>query len=172
MMSKIKSNEIKKKIFSFLDDRSKLSIIIYNKSLMKVLNIDINDYMGFNNCILFIDKNGKGIITSTIDNNSILFEGEYFKKKRNGKGIQYYKGKKIFEGMYKDGKKWEGKIKEYKLIYENGRNRNYDNDNNLIYQGEYMNSLVKRKSQEYIYYMKDLFWNIFINKEIYLYMKY
>ena len=163
MVSKIKSNEIKKKIFSYLGEKSKLSIIIYNKSLMKALNIDINDYMQFNNCILSIDKNGKGIITSTIDNNLILFEGEYFKKKRNGKGIQYYKGNKIFEGIYKKGKKWEGKIKEYKLIYENGRIRNYDNDNNLIYEGEYMNSLVKRKSQEYIYLYKEEFEGEYIN---------
>ena len=45
----------------------------------------------------------------------LIFEGEYKKKIRNGKGkeFDYYSGEILFEGEYKDGKR-NGKGKEYK----------------------------------------------------------
>ena len=163
MLVNIKSNKIKKQVFSYLDNKPKLRIIINNKKIQNVLNIDINDYKKFNNCILSIDKNGKGVISSLSDNNLILFEGEYSNKKGNGKGIQYYNGEIIFEGIYKDGQKWNGKIKEHKLVYPSGNTRLYDNDKKLIYEGEYMNIIVKRKPQEYIYQYKLEFDGEYIN---------
>ena len=40
----IKSSYIKKRIFSFLDEKEKLRIIIYNKELQKILEVNINEY--------------------------------------------------------------------------------------------------------------------------------
>ena len=40
----IKSFYIIKNVFSFLDEKRKLNIIIYNKKLQKILLIDLNDY--------------------------------------------------------------------------------------------------------------------------------
>ena len=105
MMSNIKSNFIKKKLFSLLADKPKLNIIHYNKRIQKITNIDIDDYKKYADCILSIDTKGRGIIRSLSDNDIILFEGEYSNRKKNGKGIQYYKGRIIFEGEYKDNKK-------------------------------------------------------------------
>ena len=40
-----------------------------------------------------------------IDNNRLIFEGEYLNGKRNGKGKEYDNNKIIFEGEYLNGKK-------------------------------------------------------------------
>ena len=40
----IKSSYITKRIFSFLDEKEKLRIIIYNKELQKILEVNINEY--------------------------------------------------------------------------------------------------------------------------------
>ena len=40
----IKSSYIIKRIFSFLDEKEKLEIIIYNKKLKKILAVNINEY--------------------------------------------------------------------------------------------------------------------------------
>ena len=53
------------------------------------------------------ERNGKGIEYNK--DGQIIFEGEYLKGERNGKGIEYYHGKIIYEGIYKNNKKWEGK---------------------------------------------------------------
>ena len=61
----------------------------------------------------------------------LLFEGEYLNGERNGKGKEYdYYGELIFEGEYKEGKRWNGKGKEY----------HWDDDyNEFEFIGEYLN---------------------------------
>ena len=61
--------------------------------------------------------NGKG---KEYKNCKLIFEGEYLDGKRwNGKGKEYHlqQDKLIFEGEYKNGMRWNGKVKEY---YDNG----------------------------------------------------
>ena len=48
-------------------------------------------------------------------------------------------------------------------MVKNGNIRNYDNDNNLIYYGEYMNVLVKRRTEEYAYLYKIEYDGEYIN---------
>ena len=44
----------------------------------------------------------------------MIFEGEYLNGKRNGKGKEYYHNCKLkFEGIFLNGKKWNGKGEEY-----------------------------------------------------------
>ena len=58
----------------------------------------------------------------------LIFEGEYFKGKRNGKGKEYYYGGKvIFEGEYLKGKR-------------NGKGKEYDDEGKFIVEGEYKDS--------------------------------
>ena len=53
-------------------------------------------------------------------------------KKWNGKGKEYDEdGNLIFEGEYINGQKWNGKGKEY------------DEDGNLTFEGEYINGEKK-----------------------------
>ena len=92
------------------------------------------------------------------------FEGEYINGKRNGKGKEYSKfflndeyfkenifRKLAFNGEYLNGKKWNGKFKEYYYDGEiqfdgeyingeiNGMAKEYNCDGNLEFSGEYYN---------------------------------
>ena len=79
----IKSLYIIKNVFSFLQLKQKLAIIIFNKNIQKKLNINIEDYKKVSN--------------------------KYKKDKYNGKGKEYIKNTErlIFKGEYKNGKKME-----------------------------------------------------------------
>ena len=149
MLFDINSKYNLESIFSFIEFKKRLEIIIYNKKLQEKLNININYYKGISQKILKIDKNGIGTIYNLFTNEK-YFEGEYSNKKKNGKGIEY-KGNEIsFEGEYKNGKK-NGYGKKYNfsnlLIYEgeykdderNGYGKEYDCHLNLIFEGEFFN---------------------------------
>ena len=80
--------------------------------------------------------NGKviGDVRESSDVDGLIFEGEYYNDKRNGKGKDYYENSKgyeelIFEGEYYNSKRI-GKGKEY---YLNGK---------LKFEGEYLNSKI------------------------------
>ena len=114
------------KIFSFLDNKEKLKMIIYNKKLQKKFGVSIQDYKDLSGRYKIGEKNGKGKEYS-LNTNNLIFVGEYLNGKRNGKGNEYYdKSKLIFEGEYIGGKR-NGKGKEF---YLNGV---------LKYEGKYLN---------------------------------
>ena len=153
----IKSSYNLERIFSFLDKRDKLNMIIYNNQLHKILGVKIQDYKTISGRYKIIKKNGKGreyIINTT----NLKFEGKYIKGKRNGRGKEYYdNGKLKFDGEYIKGKR-NGKGKEYydngKLKFEgeylngkrNGKGKEYDKEGRLKFEGEYLNGeKVKRK---------------------------
>ena len=123
----------------------------------------------FNNKLIFEYDclNGKKIGKGKeyyIDGN-LKFEGEYLNGKRHGEGKKYdVKGHIKFEGEYKNNKKWNGKrykdenkeilyeIKDGKGIYKrhlfegeyingelNGKCKEYFENGNLLFEGEYKN---------------------------------
>ena len=177
----IKSSYIIKEVFSFLEEKQKLNMIIYNKELQKMLLVDLEDYKKISRKYKIGERNGKGK-EYKIDNDELIFEGEYLNGKRNGKGKEYYyDGKIAFEGEYINGEMWDGKcydkkeniiyelkqgkgfIKLYKyniLIFEgnykngkkNGKGKEYHFDSGrLIYEGEYINEEKNGKGKEYDY---------------------
>ena len=84
-------------------------------------------------------KNGKG--KEYYDDGSLKFEGEYLNDKKNGNGKEYFKGGEIeFEGKYLNNEKVFGKEYSY---------NNYTNEE-LIYEGEFLNGLKHGKGKEYI----------------------
>ena len=85
----IESSYILKDIFSFLSEKRKLKIIIYNKHLQKKLDINIEDYKKIRGIYKEGGRNGKGK-EYNISTNIMIFEGEYLNGKRNGKGKEYY----------------------------------------------------------------------------------
>ena len=114
----IKSTFIIKNIFSYLLEKQKLHLVIYNKELQKIYLIDIEDYKEISGKYIIGEKNGKGREYKLLDN-ILLFEGEYLNGKRNGKGKEYYyrypentENTLKFEGEYLNGKR-NGKGKEY-----------------------------------------------------------
>ena len=115
----IESLYILKDIFSFLSEKQKLEIIIYNKDLQNKLDISIEDYKRISKRYRVGERNGKG--KEYNNNGKLIFEGEYLNGKRNGKGKEYYyDGSLKFEGEYLNGKKWNGKIyDDKKILYMN-----------------------------------------------------
>ena len=132
----IKSIYILKKIFSFLNQRKELNIIIYNKSLNKRLNISIDDYKKCSGKLKVGESNGYGK-EYNLDKNILLFEGNYQNKKRNGLGKEYYPYSKLkFEGEYLNGKR-------------NGKGKEYRPYGDLQYEGEYLNGKRNGKGKYY-----------------------
>ena len=122
----IKSSYIKKEIFSLLNQKKILSMIIYNKKLQKLFVVDIEDYKKISGKYKEGEKNGKGK-EYDLKTNILIFEGEYLNGKRNGKGKEYYfNGKLEFEGEYLKGER-------------NGKGKEYDYEGNLEFEGEYLN---------------------------------
>jgi len=150
----IKSISITKIIVSFLPEKQKLNMIMYNKELQKIFFVDINDYKKISGKYKMGEKNGKGR-EYIINTNRLIFEGEYLNWKKNGKGKEYYiDGKLKFKGEYLNGKK-NGKGKEFydddndKVKFEgeylneerNGKGKEYYNDGKLKFEGEYLNGI-------------------------------
>ena len=128
----IKSPYITKEVFSYLDKKQKLNIIIYNKKLQKMLIVDVEDYKEMSEKYRIGERNGKGKEYFKY-NDRLRFEGEYLNGKRNGKGKQ----SDIFEGEYLNGMR-NGKGKEYY-------------DGKVLFEGEYLND--KRHGNGIEYYV-------------------
>ena len=144
MIEKIKSEYFLKKIFFLIDTRTKYKIAKYNKRLQNKLDSKFIDYILFSG--RYIIKQSNGIIQEyDIKTNHLLYEGEYKKGQKNGKGKEYYEYNKIkFEGEYLKGKK-NGKGKEY---YDNGF---------LLFEGEYSDGYRNGKGKEYYFNGRMLF---------------
>ena len=124
----IKSSYNLERIFSFLDKREKLNMIIYNHQLYEILGVNIQDYKSISGRYKIIEKNGKGR-EYIINTNKLKFEGEYINRKRNGRGKEYFDdGKLKFEGEYINGKR-------------NGTGKEYYHDGKLKFKGEYLNDI-------------------------------
>ena len=154
----IKYPNILKDIFSFLSEKQKLNMLIYNKQLQRKFGINIENYKKASVKYKVGERNGKG--KEYNNNGKLIFEGEYLNGKRNGKGKDYdYDGCLEFEGEYLNGKR-NGKGKEYKsgkLIFEgeylngekwNGKGKEYNNNGKLIFEGEFLNGKRKAKGKE------------------------
>jgi len=118
----IKSSFMIKKLFSFLNEKQKLIMIMYNLKLQKLFSFEIGDYKKISGIYKIGGNNGKG--KEYYKNDKLKFEGEYLNGKRNGEGKEYYYNDEIkFEGKFLHGKR-NGKGKEY---YNNGK---------LLFDGE------------------------------------
>ena len=84
-INNIKSSYIIKGLFSFLNEKQKLNMIIYNKELQKKCIVDIEDYKKLSLKYKVGKRNGKGK-EYIKDTKRLIFEGEYLNGKRNGIG--------------------------------------------------------------------------------------
>ena len=143
-LSDIKSDYLIKIIFSFQDERRQLDIIKYNKFFQKKISVNINNYKMISGRykIMGIDGIGKEYDSY---NDNLIFEGEY-KNGRRYKGKEYNTfDKLVFEGEYLNGKRWNGSgIKDGK-----GYVKEYNKDNILIYEGQIENGEKNGKGKEY-----------------------
>ena len=141
-------------LFSYMDEKQKLELIRYNKSLQENINISLINYKIFSGRYIIYGKNGKGKEYNYDD--KLLFEGEYLNGKRNGKGKEYYsEGELKFEGEYLNGKRWYGIVYNYEgkrihsIVNGDGYFNEYNKKGKLIYEGEYKNGEKNGKGKEY-----------------------
>ena len=167
----IKSKYIIIFILSYLNEKTKLEIIKYNKKIQNILDITLTNYKFWSTSYIIYESNKKG---KQYDGNEdyLEFDGEYLNGKRNGKGKEYnYDGNLIFEGEYLNGKR-KGKGKEYykdnKIKFEgefkdglrwNGKG--YDNHNNIVYELKNGKGYVKEYYEE-----KLIFEGVYLNREM------
>ena len=105
MLNNIKSDFFVKFLFSYLDEKQKLYLLKYNKSLQKLLNINIINYQCISGRYIIYEKNGIGKEYNGYSN-LLVYAGEYLNGKRNGKGKEYFGINNIeFEGEYLNDKK-------------------------------------------------------------------
>ena len=90
----IKSEYILENIISYINQREKLNLIIYNKELQKKIGVNIEDYKKPSRKYRIVEKNGKGK-EYELNTDKLIFEGEYLNGKRNGKGKEYYYDDKL-----------------------------------------------------------------------------
>ena len=114
-------------------------------------------------------KNGEGYIKEFNNYGNIIFIGSYFNGKINGNGKEYDDNRcLIFEGEYKDWKRWNGKgyNGEKNVVYELkngiGNVKEYE-DNILTFEGEYLNGERNGKGKEYGKDGKLIFEGIYLN---------
>ena len=106
-------------------------------------------------------KNGKGKEYNA--KGKLIFEGEYLNGKRNGRGIEY-NADGIFEGEFKNGKKWNGtgynKYGEidYDIFNGYGTLKEYYGDK-LIYEGECKQGYRHGKGREDNFFTGKLIYN-------------
>jgi len=155
LIKDIKSFYNLERIFSFLEKKPKLNMMIYNKKLQEMFSVKIEDYKIISGRYRIIEINGKGK-EYILNTNNLLFEGEYKNRKRNGYGKEYYDKDKIkFEGEYLNGKRWN--VKGYNIkgkidfLIKDGKGivKEYKNDGKLEFEGEYINGERNGKGKEY-----------------------
>ena len=96
----IKSAYIKKNIFLHLKQKKILQLIKHNKHYQNLLKINIENYMKIAKKKIIIQNNGK-VKEYNVNNNKLIYEGEYLNGHRHGKGKKYYdNGQLKFEGIY------------------------------------------------------------------------
>ncbi len=136
MLDNIISSYFSKNLFNYLDEKTKLKLIKYNKNIQNQLNISVIDYALYSEKYIIYESKDKGK-EYRCDNDELIFEGEYLNGKRNGKGKEYdHDGGIKYEGEYLNGKR-NGKGKEYSL--------------EEVYEGEYKNGERNGKGKEYSY---------------------
>ena len=159
-MENIKSTYFIQVIFNFIKDRKKLLIVKYNKKLQNTINVNFINYKVFSGRYIIYETKKFGKEYNGC-NDKLLYEGEYLKGEKNGKGKEYdLFGELGFEGEYKNGKR-NGKGKEYyengKLKFEgeylngkrNGKGKEYNPEGKLKFEGNYLNGKRNGKGKEY-----------------------
>ena len=75
-LGNIKSNYVLKLIFSFLKEKKKLKIIVYNNYLQERIGYNIENYKKFSGILKLKFENGN-VQLYKLDTNILIYEGEY-----------------------------------------------------------------------------------------------
>ena len=116
MLKNIKSKYILKAIFKNINYENKLKIFRLNNKIKDILNINLIEYKILSGRFIIGERSGYAKEYDSL-NNKLIFEGNYKEGKKYGYGKEYINNHIIFEGNYLNGKR-NGKGIEY---YNNGK---------------------------------------------------
>ena len=180
MLKNIISIYFNRLLFSHLQEKLKLKILKYNKSLQKAINISLPNYKLFTKKFILYETKERAKGKEYNLTGTLLYEGEYLNGERNGKGKEYSLQELKFEGEYFKGKRWTGikmqyfmdgkiraeyeysngkitNIKQYEIFGEinelkegKGIMKEYTYDGVFIFEGEYLNGKRNGKGKEYV----------------------
>ena len=172
MIYNVKAQGILQIIFSYLNDKTKLYVINYNKTLLQKLEIDLEFVKKISGKYRKELIKGKSIGKEySLEDDILIFEGEYIDGKKNGHGKELYLNGDIkFEGEYLNGRR-DGPGKEYdyenKLKFEGnyshglrqGYGKVYD-EKNIIFEGDFSigkkwNGIIYNTKLKTIYEIKE-----------------
>ena len=80
-MRNVKSTYFINDIFTFINDKRKFEIVLYNKNIQKILGLTILDFRRISGKYIIGDPNKEGKEYNY--KGELLFEGEYLNGKRN-----------------------------------------------------------------------------------------
>ena len=60
MLEKSKSIYFIKNLFTFIDEKTKLDIIKYNKNMQNIMDINLTNYIFYSKKYIIYEENGKG----------------------------------------------------------------------------------------------------------------
>ena len=75
MLTNIKASYFIKVIFGCLDEKKKLKVVKYNKSIKNILDLSLLHYRLFSKRYIIYESNGKGKEYNRY--NQLIYEGEY-----------------------------------------------------------------------------------------------
>ena len=106
MLKNIKSLYILKEIVShFVETSLKLKLFKYNKDFQNKIDISLINYKFFSKRYVKYEDNNQAKEYSYKDY-TLIYEGGYLNKRRNGKGKEYNNDKElIYEGEFLNGKR-------------------------------------------------------------------
>ena len=146
-MKNIKSLYFSKIIFPYIVERKKLKLIKYNRILQKNIYISIIDSKFYTRKYIIYETNK--YVNEYDNNNSLSFDGEDLNGERN------YVRTLNFEGEYLNWIKWNGRgyAQMNNIAYElknyKGITKEYNDDSELKFKGEYLNREGNRRGKEY-----------------------
>ena len=138
MLKKIQSEKFPKLLFSYIEEKRCLQIIIYNKEIQTSIGVTIENFKEVSGKYILYESPNKAK-EYWISTGKVIYDGDYLNGKRHGKGKEYYhyNGKLIFEGEFLNGKR-NGKGKEFNGYTEK-----------MEFDGEYKDGKRHGKGKEY-----------------------
>ena len=130
-------------------------------------------YNPYDRSIAYELNDGKGFIKDYEYSGVLIYEGEILNGERNGQGKEYEFIGIIFEGEFKNGKKWNGKgydKQNNKIVCEikdgKGCIKDYGSFGGIISEYEYLNGEKNGKGKKYDLKGNITFEGNYINNEI------
>ena len=142
IFDKIKSLYNIKTIFSYISEKKKLNMMIYNKKLQFKFNVDIDFYKKISGRYIKGEKNGNGK-EYNLENGRLIFEGRFLNGKKNGIGKEFHEyGRLKFAGEYLNGEKIKGIGFDFHeniilVLDGNGTGKEYYDNGRIKFEGEY-----------------------------------